>query len=75
MCKEAVGRCLGRGTPEIEKGGRSGPAACANFSQLCYFLFLFTRFKKVFFNLFCAFFVMFANFCAILSIFRTYFVC
>ena len=30
----------------MEKGDRSGRAACANFSHLCYFCFVFTPFKK-----------------------------
>ena len=41
---------------KMEKGGGSG--ACANLSQLCYFLFFFTLFLKGF-SFFCATFVIF----------------
>ena len=45
---------------EMEKGGRSGRAECANFSQLCSFLFVF----HAFFAKFLAFLLIFARFWA-----------
>ena len=47
--------------PEMEKGGCSGRAECANFSHLCNFLFFFTRVKK-WFAFFVQFFGIYTNF-------------
>ena len=51
---------------EMEKEGRSGRAACANFSQLCSFFS--THFIKVF-CIFCAILGIFANFARFWAIF------
>ena len=59
--------------PEMEKGGRSGRAACVKFSQLCKFLFVSHGFH-FFVCLFGVIFRILAPFCTIFSIFCTYFV-
>ena len=59
----------------MEKGGRSGRAAFANFHSCAIFLFFFHVVFKGF-CLFCAFFCgIFALFCMIFSIFCTYILC
>ena len=69
---EDAGGSLGA---EMEKGSGSGGAASANFSQLCYFFnFVFTWVSKGFCLFWCIFW-HFANFCTILSLFCTFFVC
>ena len=55
---------------EMEKYGCIGRAACANFSQLCYFLFCFHAFKK---KRFLAFFVQIRPFLLILHDFGHFF--
>ena len=51
---------------EMEKDGRSGRAACANFPQPCLFLFVF----HAIFSRFAAFFV--CNFLAFLQVFESF---
>ena len=54
----------------MEKNGRITRAACANLSQMCNFLVVHALKKNVF-----AFLCSIFDFCTILSIFCTYFVC
>ena len=60
QCLGLLGRGVGSCT-EMEKDGRGGRAAGANFSQLCYFLVFAPVLSKLV-GLFCAIFCIFANF-------------